>query len=167
MKFLFGEFRRRSGRQLLNQVYFERAGKAKWMPEASDAVPVPVRHTFFTTAISSSRPVVQLAEPDGETDATPDPDFNIGLETTVEFIMRISTTGPVPVENDIDDAGLVGGIGSQRRPKPNEMSMSAPLPLRDLQHGRGCIIPHSWAMVTEPTKPHKNAIHYGGVPLTM
>ena len=52
MKFLFGEFRRWGGRQLLNQVYFERTGRVKWMPEASDAVPVPVRHTFFTTAIS-------------------------------------------------------------------------------------------------------------------
>ena len=44
------------------------------MPEASDAVPVPARQTFFLTAISSSRAVVQLAEFDGETDATPDPD---------------------------------------------------------------------------------------------
>ena len=182
MKFLFGEFRRWGGRQLLNHVYFERTGRVKWMPEASDAVPVPVRHTFFHTAISSSRPLVQLAEPDGETDATPDPDavpqpelpspaatrvFNLGLETTVEFIMRLSTTGPAPVENDIDDAGLVGGIGSQRRPKPNEMSMIAPLPPRDLQHRRGCIIPHSWTIVNEPTQPHTHASHYGGVPLTM
>ena len=102
MKFLFGEFRRWGGRQLLNQIYFERTGRVKWMPEASDAVLVPVKHTFFHTAISSSRPIVQLAEPDGETDATPDPDavpqpelpspaatrvFNFGLETTVECIM--------------------------------------------------------------------------------
>ena len=126
-------------------------------------------------------PVVQLAEPDGETDTTPDSDavikpelpspaatriFNPGLETTVESVMRISATSPVPIENDIDNAGLVGGIGSQRRPKPNDMRMSAPLPLRDIQHTRGCIIPHNWTMVNEPTQPHKNAIHYGGRPLT-
>ena len=47
------------------------------------------------------------------------------------------------------------------------MLMNAPLPPRDLQHRRGCIIPHSWTMVNEPTKPHKNAIHYGGMQLTM
>ena len=113
---------------------------------------------------------MQLAEPDGEIDATPDPDavpqpelpspaativFTIGLETTVESIMRLSTTGPASIEIDIDDAGLVGGIGSQRRPTPNEMSMSAPLPPHDLQHRRGCIIPHTWTMVNEPTKPYK------------
>ena len=81
--------------------------------------------------------------------------------------MRLAATGPAPVENDIDLAGLVGGIGSQRRLNPNEVPMSARLPPRDLQHRRGCIIPRNWTMVTEPTRPHKNAIYYAGLPLTI
>ena len=42
MKFLLGEIRRWCGMQLLNQVFFERTGRVKWMPEASSAVPSPV-----------------------------------------------------------------------------------------------------------------------------
>ena len=116
---LLGEFRRWGGTQYLNQVYFDRTGRVKWMPEASDVVPTPIRHTFFTTANSSSRPVVLLAEPDGKNNAVPQPElpspastnvFNPALESTVEAIMRLAATGPAPVENDIDLAGLVGGI---------------------------------------------------------
>ena len=76
------------------------------MPEASSAVPVPVRHTFFHKASSSSsRPVVQLAHPDEfmpAPDTAPQPIgtnvFNPGLETLVEFIMRLQVTGAAPVK---------------------------------------------------------------------
>ena len=47
MKFLLGEIRRWGGIQLLNHVFYERTGRVKWMPEASSAVPSPVRQTFF------------------------------------------------------------------------------------------------------------------------
>ena len=122
------------------------------MPEASDAVPTQIRHPFFLTANCSSRPVVTLPEPDGDTNAVPQPElpspastnvFNPALETTVEAVMRISATGPVPVESDVDIVGLVRGIGSQRRLNPNEVPMSAPLPPRDIQHRRGCIVPRT------------------------
>ena len=82
------------------------------MPEASAAVPVPVRHTFFHTATaSSSRPVEHLAHPDESMpapDTAPQPTatnvFNPGLETLVESIMRLSVTDTAPVNNDIDEA---------------------------------------------------------------
>ena len=83
MKFLLREFRRWGGTQYLNQVYFDRTRIVKWMPEASDAVPTPIRHTFFTTANSSSRPVVRLAEPDGETNAVPQPELPSPASTNV------------------------------------------------------------------------------------
>ena len=83
MKMLLGEFQRCGGRQYLNQVYFERTGRVKWLPEASDAVPTQIRHTFFPTANSSSRPVVLLAEPDGETNAVPQPELPSPASTNV------------------------------------------------------------------------------------
>ena len=49
VKFLLGEIRRWTGKQLLNHVFFERTGRVKWMPEASSVVPSPVRQTFFPT----------------------------------------------------------------------------------------------------------------------
>ena len=102
------------------------------MPEASSAVPVQVRQTFFSTVPSSLlRSTVQHVRPDDSTpalDAAPQPAvtsiFNPGLETMIEFIMRLSVTGPAPIKNDIDEDGLIGGIGSQRRPKYNEITTS-------------------------------------------
>ena len=52
MKFLLGEIRRWGGIQVLNHVFYERTGRVKWMPEASSAVPSPVRQTFFTYGTS-------------------------------------------------------------------------------------------------------------------
>ena len=76
-----------------------------------------------------------LAEPGGEINAVPQPElpspastnvFNNAFEIAVEVIMRLAATGPAPVETNIDLAGLVGGIGSQRRLNPNNVPMSAP-----------------------------------------
>ena len=80
--------------------------------------------------------------------------------------MRLSVTGPAPAKNDIDEAGLVGGIGYQRRPWLNEMLISAPLPPRDHQNKREFPIARRWTVVHEPARPHKNAVHYGGIPFT-
>ena len=55
VKCFFGEMRRWQGRQLLNQVFFERTGNVKWMPETSDAAPRQPLQTFFhTVQVTSS-----------------------------------------------------------------------------------------------------------------
>ena len=82
----------------------------------------------------------------------------------VESIMRLSVIGPAPIKNDIDEVGLLGGIGSQRRPKYNEMPIRAPLPPRDHQNKREFPVALRWTIVHEPASPHKNAVHYGGTP---
>ena len=84
----------------------------------------------------------------------------------IESIMRLSVIGPAPIKNDIDEYGLVGGIGSQRRPKYNEMPISAPLPLRDHQNKREIPIARRWTVVREPETPHKDAMPYSGRPFT-
>ena len=144
------------------------------MPEASSAVPSPVRQTFFSTVPAfSSILTVQHIRSDDSTpalDAALQPAvtciFNIGLETMIESIMRLSVSGPAPIKNDIDEHRLVGGIGFQRRPKYNEMPISAPLPFRDHQNKREVRTARRWTVVHEPASPYRDAIHYGGRPFT-
>ena len=73
----------------------------------------------------------------------------------IESIMRLSVSGPAPIKNDIDEDGLIGGIGSQRRPKYNEMPISAPLPPRDHQNKREVPTVRRWTVVHEPESPHR------------
>ena len=170
MKFLLGEIRRWGGMQLLNHVFFERTGRVKWMPEASSAVPSPVRQTFFhTVQASSSSFSVQHIQPADSTaapDAAPQPAvasiFNTGLETLIESIMRLSVSGPAPIRNDMDEFGNIGGMGLQRRPRHNEMPISAPIPHRDHLNQREIPIARRWTVVREPENQHKDAMPYSG-----
>ena len=79
--------------------------------------------------------------------------FDPGLETMIEFIMRLSVSKPAPIKNDIDEHGLLGGIGSQRRPTYNETPISAPLPLGDHQNKREVPTARRWKVVHEPASP--------------
>ena len=102
IKFFFGELRRWQGRQLLNQVFFERTGNVKWMPETSDSVPRQPLQTFFhTVEVTSS----------SSTEPMPRPAvtyvFNPGLETTVEALRRLAVAGAAPQNTDVEDLGPV------------------------------------------------------------
>ena len=87
----FGELRRRSGHQLLNQVFYGRTGNVKWTPLADIPGCQQPAQTFFTTRCPASR-----------LSATPTPlsaitvVFNSGLEALLEALMRIGVTGPSP-----------------------------------------------------------------------
>ena len=78
--------------------------------------------------------------------------------------MRLSVFGPAPIRNDIDEFWNIGGMGLQRRPRYNEMPISAPIPLRDLLNQREIPIARRWTVVREPENPHKDAMPYSGGP---
>ena len=71
-----------------------------------------------------------------------------------------------PAKNDIDEYGNIGRMGFQRRPKHNEMPISAPLPPRDHQNKREIPIARRWTVAHEPESPHKDALPYSGTPFT-
>ena len=68
----------------------------------------------------------------------------------IESIMRLSMSGPAPIKNDIYEYGNIGGMGLQRRPKYNEMPISAPIPPRDHRNQREIPIARRWTVVREP-----------------
>ena len=144
------------------------------MPEASSAVPSPVRQTFFATVQASSssfsvqhiQPADFTAAPEAALQPAVTSIFNPGLETLIESIMRLSVFGPAPIRNDIDEFGNIGGMGLQRRPRYNEMPISTPIPRRDLLNQREIPIARRWTVVREPENPHKDAMPYSGRPFT-
>ena len=80
--------------------------------------------------------------------------------------MRLAASGAAPVETDIDDYGLIGGIGLQRRANYNEMPISAPIALRDINQKRNIPPARRWTIVHETENPNEDAKVYGGKPLT-
>ena len=80
--------------------------------------------------------------------------------------MRLAVSGAAPVETDIDDYGLIGCIGLQRRANYNEMPISAPILLRYIYQKLNIPVARRWTIVHEPENPHEDAMFYCGKLLT-